>query len=573
MKRKSFQDLFIVIALTLAFLLPRLPALDKFSTLDEPYWLSMGANFYYALGQRQFDRTIYEYQPAVTTMWIVSAAMILYFPQYRGLGQGYLEFEKGALDPFMLEHGRDPLVLLQTARGIQVVLIAALMLVVFFLLAKFTGRIAAAMSVLFLSFEPFFLGQSRLLAHEALLALFVVISVLALAVYLFQQQKIFYLVLSGFAAALAQLTKSSAMAMLAPIAVCLLIYLWEHRRANFGKSLLHAMSACFIWLAILVAAYFIFWPGMWAAPRKMLGEVYGNAFSYAFHGSRLKVTGGIKYDQIALDANLNEFRQLTQVILLRTTPLTWLGASLGIILPFRRDRRLGRPQEIWLALLLLAAGIAFVLMFALARGRDAPHYTLTTYASFNLLAGMGWYSAAHWLAARITSLKAIPMRSSILVVVLLLQVWSALAGYPYYYTYENPLYSRIFTGAGPQFPYGEGLELAAQYLAQLPDAQAATALVYYARGCFSYFFPGKTTRFKPFFVEEGHAQDLLMALNEADYLVIYYAVQGRISKYAKLINGLAAVEPIHVVWLNGYEYVRIYRVADLPQDFYAALSQ
>jgi len=573
MKQKPFRDLFIALALTLAFLLPRLPALNKFSTLDEPYWLSMGANFYYALGQREFDRTIYEYQPAVTTMWIVTAAMILYFPQYRGLGQGYLEFEKGALDPFMLEHGRDPLVLLQIARGVQVFLIAALMLVVFYLLAKFIGRIAAAIAVLFLSFEPFFLGQSRLLDHEAMLALFVVISTLALAVYLFRERRFVYLILSGISAGLAQLTKSSALAILAPIAVCLLIYLWENRRANIGQNLLHAIRTLFIWLAALAAAYFIFWPGMWVAPQKMLGEVYGNAFSYAFQGGRLKVTGGVEYDQIDLDANLNEFRQLTQVILSRTTPLTWLGAILGIILPFTRDRRLARPQEIWIALLLAAAGIAFVLMFALARGRDSPHYTLTTYAAFSVLAGMGWYFTAQLIADRVTPSKVNPIRPSIAALALLLQMWSALAGYPYYYTYENPVYSRIFPRSAPQFPYGEGLELAAQYLAQTPDAKQSTALVYYARGCFSYFFPGETTRFKPFFVDEGHEQDLLMALNEADYLVIYYAVQGRLSKYAKLMNGLSAVEPMHVVWLDGYEYVRIYRVADLPQSFYAAISQ
>src|SRR5688500_16625801 len=99
---KKYTQILIYIALLAAVLCPRLPALNSFATLDEPYWLSMGANFYYALGQREFQNTVYEYQPAVTTMWIVTAAMIAYFPEYRGLGQGYLEFEKGALDPFML---------------------------------------------------------------------------------------------------------------------------------------------------------------------------------------------------------------------------------------------------------------------------------------------------------------------------------------------------------------------------------------------------------------------------------------------------------------------------------------
>src|SRR5690349_12051525 len=95
MDHRKLKESLIYLVIIFALLVPRLPALNSFSTLDEPYWLSMGANFYYALGQREFQNTVYEYQPAVTSMWVVTAAMLVYFPEYRGLGQGYLEFEKG----------------------------------------------------------------------------------------------------------------------------------------------------------------------------------------------------------------------------------------------------------------------------------------------------------------------------------------------------------------------------------------------------------------------------------------------------------------------------------------------
>ena len=42
-----------------------------------------------------------------------------------------------------------------------------------------------------------------------------------------------------------------------------------------------------LWLGVLAAVYFVLWPGMWVAPGKMLQEVFGNAFSYAFEGARL----------------------------------------------------------------------------------------------------------------------------------------------------------------------------------------------------------------------------------------------------------------------------------------------
>jgi hypothetical protein len=43
----SFALLFLLIAVIAA---PRLMGLDKFATIDEPYWLTAGSDFYYALG-------------------------------------------------------------------------------------------------------------------------------------------------------------------------------------------------------------------------------------------------------------------------------------------------------------------------------------------------------------------------------------------------------------------------------------------------------------------------------------------------------------------------------------------
>ena len=168
---KKKMEILAYIILLVALFVPRASALDSFATLDEPYWLSMGSNFYYALGQREFQNTVYEYQPAVTTMWIVTAAMLFYFPQYRSLGQGYLEFEKGALDPFMLEHGKSPLVLLRDARLIQVIVIVILFLLLYYLLQRLVSKPIAFFAVLFASFDPYFLGMSRLLNHEAMLSL------------------------------------------------------------------------------------------------------------------------------------------------------------------------------------------------------------------------------------------------------------------------------------------------------------------------------------------------------------------------------------------------------------------
>ncbi len=324
----KFRESLLYLLLTLTFLIPRLPALGSFATLDEPAWLTMGANFYYALGQREFQKTVYEYQPAVTTMWVVTAGMLATYPEYRGLGQGYMDYEKESLDTFMTAHGMDPLALLRNSRLIQVLIITFLLLVSFALLRRLVGLPLALASILLASFEPFYLGQSRLLNHEAMLVCFIAISFFALAVYLFKDRKMLYLLISGVSAGFAQLTKSSGIALLAPVGLMLLIHLYQNRN-TLRASLWNVVKTFGLWLVALALTYVIFWPGMWVAPRKMLYEVYANAFSFAFRGARLIALEETAPAPAHLDSGLAGIAQQLYTILWRTPVTTWMGVILA----------------------------------------------------------------------------------------------------------------------------------------------------------------------------------------------------------------------------------------------------
>jgi len=573
MNCKKLFTPFLYIVLIVILLAPRLPSLGSFSTLDEPYWLSMGANFYYALGQREFQNTVYEYQPAVTTMWIVTAAMLVYFPEYRGMGQGYLDYNKGWLDPFMREHGKDPLELLRIARTIQVLLIVALFLVLYYLLQYFVPKLVAAFAIAFASFDPFFLSQSRLLDHEALLSMFVMISVLALAVYLFQDRRsILFLLISGVSAGLAQLTKSSAIAILMPVGVLFLIQIFHEYRTGLVKALFKNFKIFALWLFLLIIAYVVFWPGMWVAPQEMLYQVYGNAFSYAFQGSRLAVTGQLETSRFNLDLNTSGIVSLFEMLLRRTTLLTWLGILLGFALLFSHDLEWSGVRKQLFALL-WATAAAFILMFGIAQGRNSPHYILCSYLALNILAGLGWFYALKALVSRFSATRILGFQYAGSFAVLIMQLWSAASSFPYYFTYQNPiLYQYNVDKNFPLFPYGEGLELAGQYLAGLPNAKTSSALVYYSRGCFSYFYPGTTYGFKPYYVDGLHAQDLIHSIRSADYLVVYYAAQGHFDAYKAYLEVLSPVAPIHEVWLDRRKYVVIYQVNKIPDSVFANLA-
>jgi hypothetical protein len=181
----------------------------------------------------------------------------------------------------------------------------------------------------------------------------------------------------------------------------------------------------------------------------------------------------------------------------------------------------------------------------------------------NLLSGLGWFYLVKSLVPRFAKIRVHGFQYAALSALALLQLWSAVSYFPYYFTYQNPIMGvREF----PLFPYGEGLELAGQYLAAQPNAKDATALVYYSRGCFSYFYSGTTIGFRPYYVDGLHARELLESVHSSDYIVVYYAVQGGIDKYGEFLDALSAVEPIHEIWLDGYKYVIIYQVDQIPED-------
>ncbi|MCA1900068.1 MAG: hypothetical protein LDL50_05095 [Chloroflexi bacterium] len=562
--RKSLFAL-LLLALTLA---PRLAALDAFVTLDEPFWLSVGANYYYALGQRELENTVYEYHPAVTTMSFIAAAFLADFPEYRGLGQGYFDVDKEKFDPFLIEHGHDPLRLLYLSRLFQVWTIALLALSIFHFFSLFWGTEKAFLAAGFISSAPYFLGHSRLLSHEALVAFLVLASILGLFAYLEYKPKGRYLFFSAAAAALAQLTKSSAMAMFPVIGLILAVDVFEKAgERGFKAALFSRLKILGVWLAALCFVYFIVWPGMWVAPGKMLYEVYGNAFSYAFQGARLQVTQELKPSAFSLDAAGSTVALFVESLAWRATPLTWAGLPLAVVFLFQPGSAALKKLNFYF--LLNAA--AFILLFSLARGRNSPHYIMASHVSVDAIAALGWASLLGFLETKWASFRAAPA-AGFAALLAGLQLSAAAAFFPYYYTYYNPLWA---AAAGKPYAsdYGEGFEKAAAYLAQKPDAKSITVFAFRARGAFSYFFPGRTIIFNPLFVEEPQMESVFERLRQSDYLVVNDAFAPRTSRTALFAGELKKTPPEHSIYIEGVSPIHIFRVADLPPSFYRALSE
>jgi len=559
-KYKWFLALFL-----LALILPaRVVGIDKFATIDEPWWVISGSNFYYALTHQDFENTIYDYHPAVTTTWVVTAGMISYFPDYRGLGQGYFDVRKPLFENFMREQGKDTLPLVRNSRLIQAGLLIALALLSFFLLQMLIDEKVAFLSIALAMNAPFFLGNSRLLNHEGLLAMFALVTFLSMQVYLHKERKLIYLLISGAAFGLAQLTKSSSIVLLALIGLTLFVELFKRDGEVLTSKIWRAVKIFAIWLVAAIFVYVLLWPGMWAAPGKMLYEVYGNAFSYAFQGARLDVTKELQPSSFNLAAGMGGVTQYFNRWIDFSTPISWLGL---IFIPFlfvSKDKSLTpAPLRSTMAYLVILA-VLFILLFGVAQGRNSAHYILSSFVGLDIAAGIGWGYALFWAQKHWTVLSRVYVLPLTLTVLIAFQLGSSLLYYPYYLTYKNP-----FVKHGGIRGYGEGLDQAAEYLAQKPNAKGMRVIAYAARGCFSYFFPGDSDFLKIGFYEDG--LPYIEEIQNADYLVLYPIVQNNRKGDMELMRFLQDVPPEQTIFIDGIEYARIYKVAALPKDIYNVL--
>jgi hypothetical protein len=209
----------------LAIALPRLLAINRFVTPDEHLWVTRSANFYYALGQRDFAATFQKEHPGVTVMWAGTAAFLMRYPEYRGSGMGQL-----ASDQFHYYltkvRQQSPLSLLVTARTILVLAHTLVLGLVFLYATQLTGMLPALVAFLMIAFDPFHLGLTRLLHLDGLMSNLVLLSVLAWISYLVYGHKS-ALIISGLAAGLGWLTKSPAIFLIPGIGLIWLVERWE----------------------------------------------------------------------------------------------------------------------------------------------------------------------------------------------------------------------------------------------------------------------------------------------------------------------------------------------------------
>lgn len=234
--------------------------------------------------------------------------------------------------------------------------------------------------------------------------------------------------------------------------------------------------------------------------------------------------------------------------LIKSGPLTLLMASLGLAFLWHYRHQPAYTQKYRIALALLLFVVLFNLCLSVT-AKKFSRYLLPAFPALDVLAAIGLYTIVKWFFCRIglrqNSVRRKSYRFALLSILVLIQAIPVLSLHPYYGTYYNPCWRVMDITKVCTIGDASGLDLAAKYLNEKPNAKNMIVQVSpLSTEFFNYYFIGRSygsnrIKFKP------------------DYEVVYIR-DSQIGRVPQVGTRNGKLE--HVITLNGIEYAWIYRV-------------
>jgi 4-amino-4-deoxy-L-arabinose transferase-like glycosyltransferase len=554
-------------------LIPRALA-GRFVTIDEAYhWFDRVGLFVTALAQGEYAATNLIGHPGVTTLWL--GALGSWVEQLL-VALGIISGTDAALHRMLLR--------------IPVAIACSLCIALAYLMLcrLFEERIAL-LACLFWAGEPFLVAHAQLLHLDALLTSFMILSLLAILVYVAAPRtknhrttepqnrrtaepttsnqapknqaphdlRNRYLYLSAMCGGLALLTKSPSVVGVAMVGLILLVAALRNG-LHQPMALLRAVGLpLMVWLLVAGLVWVALWPAAWVDLPGAIGRVVFQAqadggsphgWGNYFLGHAVSDPGWLFYP-VAIG--------------LRLAPWTTLGLLSLLGLAFARPTRYANKQwfgqipgtAAFALLMLIVFGLLFLLAMSIPP-KKFDRYALPIFPVLNILAAVGivrvWdrmvagsqnATTPGHTGARFASNAIIPALCVLLAANL---VWY----HPYELAYFNPLLGggRVAAWAVP-VGWGEGHELVADYVAQQPNgADKPIAALY-------------EPVINPLAPAGSAPMNWAYQPGKVDYAVLYIDQIQRGYK-PELVSGLLGkVAPIHIVTIHGIEYAYVYQLA------------
>lgn len=425
-----------VVLVLLLFLFPRLAGLGSVLSVDEPLWRARAHQFYTGLSSGRLGLTFQSGQPGVTTMWLVGLAT--------------------------------PLRTLAASQASVAVGTTVLFLLALLLLARLTGPSLPLAGGVFLALDPFLITHSRTVHTDALLAAFLFLGLVLLALF-WQTGKLRYLAYGGIVASLSALTKFFGLFLLLPAAVVLFAAPARALEASIPPRRRFGQRARRFLLPALLTVI-IAWPAVYTAPGRAFGIIQERLILHATSAAVGSGGGDTWYYPRQFVRRLTPW----QSVLL---PVALLGIA-GVA-----RRRAPFPARGFTSFL-LATALAYTLSLSIAE-QKADRYILILHVAAALAASGAilWLVSLIWTTARARTVAAV----SLLALVTVLQTRELATVHPDYHAYWNRL---LPIPADAKYGWGEGLELAAGYIAAQDIPRQDLRIASYYPGVLAHFLPG-----------------------------------------------------------------------------------
>ena len=563
-------NLLLSICLFILVSIPRLFSLDAHWSSDETLWINRSAEFADAVDQGKFSETLIAYHPGVMTMW------------FAGLRVFYTKL------PLDIPVREQWFLHLIRARQFIGIFVWACIGIACLLVYQLFGRWVALASLVCLAYSPLFLAQTRRVHTDALATVFILFTVLLLLQYCESRQSLRYLLFSGIAFGLAVLSKSYTLILLPWVPLCLFLFpsSLQKSRDRFFSRITEILCFLNCTLLTVLGVWPIFWTpffGILALCLSGLTFVLYSLMKNAHYppaliaiacaglvlvGVRATQTVWLTLDRVGwavttphevehffLGKVVHDPGWLFYpfVLTIKSTPLMLPLVFLGCFFLWKhRKHSTETNRQLKLVLALVSVVILFTVCLSLT-SKKFSRYLLPVFPILEILAAVGFVEVIRWGFERFrieTTVVKRTIAGCACLCFFFIQILPVLMLHPYYGTYYNFCWkvtdiTKIITVGD-----ASGLDIAANYLNQKPNARRMQVQVSpLATEFVRYYFHGNAYR------ADRHISQT------PDYEVVYIRDSqiGRVPQTGTL-NG----ELEHQISLNGIDHVWIYRVK--PQE-------
>jgi hypothetical protein len=520
--------------------------------VDEALWMHRGLLFFKSLFEFNWSETYLRHHPGVPNMWLSGSSVITYCLIQKGLSIVGFGDTSSVIDCLSIRPF--PVNFYVAARIMQALVTSGCMVGIYLLSRCLLGHSLALIGVCALTLEPFFLAYQRLITTDALQTCFSMLAWLSLLVYLRGNGDRRLLIVSGVSLGLAVSSKIPTLFAIPAIAIWIVLIELKYWQPVFQPRgwQRHIIDSC-VWLGVAIATFFLIWPALWVAPLETLQRLWagiieeGGGSNQVFWG-QLTDSPGVLFYPIVLAY------RLSPALLLGT-----LGGAIALFVP--KVRRM-LPMKIELVAIALIPLVTLLVLSLSSTKMD--RYIVPIMPEVALFSGLGWYliglqikhglsqgqkrRSARW-SSHLASAQWLP--AAIAVIAIQLLVFAP--AYPYYLTYYDPLLG------GSQHAQqtlmignGEGLDRAAHWINQTPNASELTVASWYS-SVFSSYFKGKTLRIDK--TDDLTNQTLWV---EANRVVLYINQIQRGFPNSKFLDYFTHQDPLYTVSLNGIDYAWVY---------------